>query len=69
MLLCVNTDYTKVRKVYEDYVEFRTDRKHKKPGKTKQNKKNKQKIISKEKVENTDLYEAVSNKVIMIIQE
>ena len=30
----VNNDYTDVKKVHEDYVEFRTGRKHKKRRKT-----------------------------------
>ena len=54
----VKNDYTKVIKVYKDYVRFRTRRNHKKRRKTKKTR------FLKELVENTGLYKSVLNKLI-----
>ena len=57
-----NNDYPSVTKVHEDYVEFRTGRKHKKRRKTKKT------SFPKEQIENTDLYKPALNKI-MTTQE
>ena len=46
----INNDYTNITTVYEDYVKFRTGRKHKKRRRTKKT------SFPKEQVEHTDLY-------------